>query len=320
MCNTLNKSKQRHVVFVSIEGLLINANSLEIGTVTFYPRSNDCEFDQALEDVYKQRNIKPSDLLTDFKKIKCYAKVEVSGEFDFVLDEAIHRTKMAIHILNLYRGSLKDQTKYRSISYSQFIITRLLDDDTNQNNDVGFLESYSPYLCFEIDQNKVNYWAQMDLNTMNSYYQSNSDTDIGKRVQRATNWYSKAVDTNSPEEKFVNLAIALENLLIGDEGQGPYITTGSINQKIGERVAFLLGKDFDSRREIEKEAKDLYTIRSKIVHKGEVVTTENLKKMDKLVNQVIISFLQHKFTNWEEFRNWIDHQKYDRQQVNTNTI
>lgn len=320
MSNSFNKLERRQVVFVPIEGLKMSVSSLEIGTVTFYPRSNGCEFDQALEDVLKQYNLKASDLTTNFIKIACYAKVEAFGDTEFVRDEAVKRTKEAIHILNLYGGSSTYQTKSKSIGFSQLIVNRNLTDDKHQNSDVGFLESYPPQIRFEIDLKNVNTWAHMDLETMNNCFHRKKDAEIEERIQRATNWYGKAVDTDSPEEKFVNLAIALESLLIGDEGKGLNKTTGSINQKIGERVAFLLGTDFNNRIEKEKEAKYLYDIRSDIVHSGKSVNKQDLIKMDELVKQAVLFFLRHKFTKWEEFREWIAHQRYDdMKSSNTNT-
>jgi hypothetical protein len=110
----------------------------------------------------------------------------------------------------------------------------------------------------------------------------------------------------------VNLAIALESLLIGQEGKGPYATTGSINQRIGERVAFLLGDDFESRVYLEKTAKELYGLRSAIVHSGESVTQDDLAQMDDLVVQVILAFLKHEFNTWAEFCEWIAHERYNR--------
>jgi len=108
--------------------------------------------------------------------------------------------------------------------------------------------------------------------------------------------------------------------LIGDEGTGKFATTGSINQNIGERIAFLLGTDFNSRIEKEKEAKDLYGLRSDIVHRGKSVNKEALIKMDKLVKQTILIFLKHKITKWEEFLKWIALQRYDMQSSNTSSI
>ena len=168
MSNSFNKLERRQVVFVPIEGLKMSIGSLEIGTATFYPRSNGCELNQALEDVQKQHNLKASDFITDFKKSACYSKVEAFGDNESVRDEAVQRTKEAIHILNLYGGFSTYQTNFKSIGFSQLIVNRTLTDDKHQNSDVGFLESYPSQYPFEIDLKKENSWALMDLETMNN--------------------------------------------------------------------------------------------------------------------------------------------------------
>jgi hypothetical protein len=122
----------------------------------------------------------------------------------------------------------------------------------------------------------------------------------------------QAVDADSAEEKFVNLAIALECLLIGDEGKERYASTASITQKIGERVAFLLGDDLDSRVSFEDKAKKLYGLRSAIVHTGASITHYELAQMDELVHHVIFAFLKHEFVSWEEFLKWIMHERYNK--------
>jgi hypothetical protein len=136
------------------------------------------------------------------------------------------------------------------------------------------------------------------------------DNDIAKRLQRATTWYSKAVDADTPEEQFVALAIALESLLVGDEGKGLYAATGSINQKLSERTAFLLADDFESRRQQSSETKKLYGLRSAIVHRGESVRQKQLIQMDRLVKQSILAFLKRDFKNWNEFEEWIARQRF----------
>jgi len=144
--------------------------------------------------------------LTDFKKIACYTKVEAIGDNEFVRDEAVQRTKEAIHILNLYCGSSTHQDKLKSIGVSQLIVHRALPDDEHQNSDMRFLESYPSQVPFEIDLKKENSWAQMDLKTMNSCFQPHSNSDIKKRVQRATIGMAKPL---IPTHRKKNLLISL---------------------------------------------------------------------------------------------------------------
>ena len=312
MVSSLRKLERRQVIFVPIEGLTVKVNSLEVGTVTFYPRSDASELNQVLKDIKEQYGEVTTSLNTDLKNATCYTRVEAVGDNEFVRNDAIQRTKKAIHILNLYLSSSRHQPQWASIHISRIIVNRMLPDNEHKNDGMGFNQSYPDERPLEIDWKKENSLTQMGLKTMNTHFQSQNDTDIAKRIRQAVTWYSKAVDTDSPEEKFVNLAIALESLIIGNEGKEPFATTGSINQKIGERVAFLLGDNFDSRVSLEKKAKELYGLRSAIVHSGESVTKENLAEMDKLVERVILAFLKHEFNDWSKFLEWVAHERYNK--------
>ncbi len=312
MISSLRKLARQQVILVPIEGLKMKVNSLEVGTVTFYPRSNESELNMKLKDIEQHYGEDTKSISRDLMNVACYTRIEAVGDSEFVRDQAIKRTKEAIHILNLYLSSSRHQPEWQSIHSVPIIINYALPDNEHENDGIGFNQSYSGQRRFEIDGKKEDSLTQMGLKTMNGYFQSQSNTDIGKRIRQAVTWYSKAVDTDSPEEKFVNLAIALESLIIGDEGEEPFATTASINQKIGERVAFLLGDNFDSRVSFEKKAKKLYGLRSKIVHRGESVTKENLAEMDKLVGQVILAFLKHEFNNWSMFQEWVAHERYNK--------
>jgi len=162
----------------------------------------------------------------------------------------------------------------------------------------------------ELDPKNKEKILKWGLENINACFQPTNKNEIAKRIRRAVVWYSKGVDAESAEESFVNLAIALETLLIGSEGSGPYSTTGSITQRLRERVAFLLGDDFDNRMEIGRITRDLYGLRSAIIHRGEKVELERLAQMDELVTQVILVFLQHGFRTWHEFQEWIAQRKF----------
>lgn len=305
---SLRRLAKPQVVFVPIEGLTLKVRSLPIGSITLHPRSSASELDQALRDIEERIGRDIASLEADLQDATCYARVEVVGDDYFVRDEAIRCTREAIHILNLYLSSSQHQLHHwASIRVARVIINRTLPDDQ-----IGFNQSFPVERPFELDWNKEQSMLQSGLETISSDFQPQNNSEIAKRTRQAVTWYSKAVDADSPEEKFVNLAIALESLLIGQEGKGPNATTGSINQRIGERVAFLLGDDFESRVYLEKTAKELYGLRSAIVHSGELVTQNELAQMDDLVVRVALAFLKHEFNTWSEFREWIAHERYNR--------
>jgi hypothetical protein len=97
---------------------------------------------------------------------------------------------------------------------------------------------------------------------------------------------------------------------VGSEGDDPAVSWGSITQKLSERVAFLLGTDCDSRIKIAKDVKELYGIRSKIVHQGRPTSLENLFHMNYIVENSILAFIQHQCSSWPDFLSWIERQKF----------
>jgi hypothetical protein len=56
--------------------------------------------------------------------------------------------------------------------------------------------------------------------------------------------------------------VALESMLLKDGGE-------SVQQNVGERMAFLLGKSVDDRLALVSRFKKIYVLRSKFVHHGQ---------------------------------------------------
>jgi hypothetical protein len=327
----LRKVKVPHIVYVPIEGLELRMPELVIGQVKLRSRSRGSEFDQIIEAV--ELELKPS-ISSAMGPVRCYATVEIEGDSAFVKDEAVRQVTEVIHILNLCLSSSMYQPSWARIRISPVIISRA---SPSQNLDNDFLTRHTAPMArrrLELTRDRLlevlgpaydpgfapkPKWQRdmvvekvitQGLQDLSACFQAKSQ--IARRIRRAVTWYSQAVDASTPEEQFVNLAIALESLLIGDEGKGLYATTGSISQRLGERVAFLLEDDFESRFERDRQTGKLYGIRSKIIHHGEKVSQANLIAMDALVKQVTLAFLQHQFKNWNAFLEWIAQQKYEK--------
>ena len=305
------KALQRaQLVFVPIEGLDLHVHEMRVATVTLHRHEDGCALDRALSNLTSEigeRSV--NSILTYFRSIRCYAAVEAVGGDYFVREEAAQRTREAVNILNLYLSSSMHQPYWARMHVGRTIINEV-QHKASERVPVGFSQSLPAERPLELDRERLQYIEQWGLADLSACFEPRNSGDIAKRIRRAVNWYGNAVDADSPEEKYVNLAIALESLLIGDEGKGPYATTGSISQKLGERVAFLLGDDFETRTEIQRTTKVLYGLRSAIVHHGKRVERSQLADMDNLVKQVILVFLRHSFVSWPAFQEWIARQRY----------
>ncbi|MBZ9570939.1 hypothetical protein KQY27_05210 [Methanobrevibacter sp. TMH8] len=108
-------------------------------------------------------------------------------------------------------------------------------------------------------------------------------------------------------ERVIKLFIALESILIFDKNE-------PIVENISERVAFILGKDYETRVNIKKRIKDLYVIRSNITHKGDVyVSKYDMIDLLFIVQNVLIKLISNKKFNFKEtadLKNYFDELKY----------
>jgi Apea-like HEPN len=94
-------------------------------------------------------------------------------------------------------------------------------------------------------------------------------TDLQDRVLTAVKWAGRARIESRAEERFLLYAIALETLLLGGKQDV------ELSYRLAIRGAHLLsGDDLQSRLLTEKQLRDLYALRSKIVHSGAITVSD----------------------------------------------
>ncbi|RME12438.1 MAG: hypothetical protein D6816_00975 [Bacteroidetes bacterium] len=330
----LNNQAIPQTVYVPIEGIELSG-TITIGDVEFHQNREDSELNQLIDTIEKRDQSNSDAARESIENSQCFAKITIEGDGIFARAEAVRKVQEAIHTINFGLSSTLHQPSWAKVRIAQIIINTNTPTDDPNDVRIGLNLAYPPNRALSLSKYSIQEnlkpvhrnvlradpafvpnWRQEPeslaqvVDQLLACYQTNGD--IAKRVQRAITWYGKAVDADTHDEQFVNLAIALESLLIGNEGSGPYTTSGSINQNLGERTAFLLHSDFDARYEQLKRTKRLYGHRSAIVHRGESITVEQLKEMDDLVKHVTIAFLQHNFQSWSDFQEWIARQKFSQ--------
>lgn len=124
-------------------------------------------------------------------------------------------------------------------------------------------------------------------------------TSLQEQLLSSVQWAGRATVESRNEESFLLFAIALESLvLVGSE---PI----EIVDRLATRVALLIGSEIDSRKRIYRDVRDLYRVRSKIVHSGEYqVTKKDLSLIRSYAKNCIIKILTA-----EPFQSMSDPQK-----------
>lgn len=137
-------------------------------------------------------------------------------------------------------------------------------------------------------------------------------TKLEKRISTAVEWIGRSLFERTVQTAFIEASVALESIFTYQEKA---IITPSILSQITESVAMIVGETPDQRLEIEKEIKDLYSIRSGIVHSGD----KDIDKKDfeifiyyiRLIVQILLTNPQYaECETIEELYEYLKRQKY----------
>lgn len=101
--------------------------------------------------------------------------------------------------------------------------------------------------------------------------------------------YNHSYSTSSPYEQLVDLATALEGILIGAENEGEGLTL-----RLCTRTAALVAREDDPAITVFGDVKELYRLRSKLVHGGKI-TKQDLRKVFVRVSTVPDDDAEHRF-------------------------
>lgn len=132
--------------------------------------------------------------------------------------------------------------------------------------------------------------------------------NLQKRIVVSIEWIGKAMWERDKTKSFIQIMIAFESLLKYDE-KG--IISPSIANQISEWGAYIHSDKYDERIKIFQKIKDIYYIRSKIVHSGSSdVTHDNLFNALSILKNIIIKLsTEYRFIESMESLNKIINEK-----------
>jgi len=280
-------------------------------------------------DSIRENNIEP------LKNNVC-AETIVKARKERASEIAKSKIAQAVDIIKLYclveRGSygnnigLKGETLSSTI---RSILNRSISDGTLRPT----LERVGPIFPLNIDDKLLKMMRDGGLRKINEILLKNKKTWIEQKILRAIYWYSRIFDTPAKRidkskilirreiskeieeeiteygclsERLLKAMIALESLLI--------IGNEPVQNNIAERLAYILGTNYNDRRRIKKFIKDMYKLRSNVVHRGfTYISIAELSQLISLVRYAIINLIIKKDrlglkTN-QDFYEWFEKKK-----------
>lgn len=117
---------------------------------------------------------------------------------------------------------------------------------------------HKPYDIEQLKDECITFWQTMP---------KQNKSDIEKRIFNAAIWIGKAIKDPDRRRSFFQLIIALENHFQYDPKE--HVRAG-ITQQLAEYIGFILGHNTEERMEMYRKVKELYRLRSDLVH-GRIV-------------------------------------------------
>ncbi len=193
-----------------------------------------------------------------------FTKVK-AGDTEKAEEIALHNFLVSFNLLKLYATNFKPVLKGRLLSGNQSLISyneNTKDLSCNMAK-VGELLLNHAYL----DQKLYAQLKNAGIEELTK------QTQISSVVKECLYWFGLGLDEKYPAARLINFVTVLESTLKRKE------ETTELRKTVSERGAILLYEKFEQRKEALKQLKEIYDIRSKVVHTGVLIDNKDLASL-----------------------------------------
>jgi hypothetical protein len=138
--------------------------------------------------------------------------------------------------------------------------------------------------------------------------QATDRSELESVLVTAIRWLGRASAALEPPEELLMIAIALERLLASDEEEWG---GAAISEKVPRRASFLLSDEQAERKRIFGRTKELYNLRSRVVHAGSIrIEERDLVDMEAYARDCLLRLVP-RLGHWEkqrQFTDWVEEQ------------
>jgi hypothetical protein len=298
----LNGNPSEFTCYVPVKGLA------EEGLPTRFGLAKLVIFNEAqVRNLIPDKSSKIKILIDEMKKANHwqhhFAIVKVSArDSAAALDCARRETRLVIDTLNffydlfsynygwLYMPGESGEAKTVSIA--------------RENGNIIFpMQSVGPIHGFSIKKMRNANHLKRPLRVIDLLFKKR-DNKLNELMLTAIQWAGRASVEPRREQKFLLYAIAIESIMLPCENS-------ELAYRLSVRTANLLGNNAKMRQELRKEIKQLYNIRSQIVHNGSFeVTDAALEKFGRIVKSTILRLITHRavrrLDNLNQLQDWFE--------------
>lgn len=295
----LRLPSKSHKVYIPIVNLTLDADLTTIGKVTLL------KTETAIEEI---RSIQPEvgRSLEYFRNSTCCASVVVECHESKAKEVAYDTVRKYLNLLRCYTPFLYGTNNQRRIGmFDDLAQSRVPAVISSGEGDLVSAPSevHGYLIDYELGQKPLallRKYGAFDylLEVLNKKREDRSDLELV--LATAIWWIGSGNHRYSPPEQIVAMTTGLEALLIQDK-------SATIADDISFRVGVLLGVTPDDRERKFKRMKEIYEIRSQVVHNGLVdIPVDCLEDLRYLSLAVLVEMAKHARDGWTKVSDLID--------------
>ena len=119
-----------------------------------------------------------------------------------------------------------------------------------------------------MNDQSIREYQSCGLDILSAILLKDNPTDFEKELLSASTTYAQSATRKSISDKLIYTLASLEGLFLRDQSE-------PITQNLAERIGFLIGEKLEERKQIIKNIRDIYRIRSAFVHHGQHSVAED---------------------------------------------
>lgn len=321
------KTNLSNITFLKYNKYWLNRNLKKLRDILKNNSHYNEEFKEKL--IERQKRLFLENLLGEY----C-AKINIRGTYDGAREKAIQKIEELLSLIKLHSFSSDslNHMSYFGIKGSIIRSSHRVLIGSKQNNltpsieRVGYLFPYN----FHDTNKQIHRKKGGFLKTLKLL--KDQRNNLEKRILTSIYWHSKAFDIPivskkkgfhdrrenyvsnrfNLSQKFINLIISLESLLIfGREVK---------SKNVSNRASYILSKNTLDREHTRKLFKRIYDIRSKIVHEGyNLISQEDVRLLidysKGIIINVIIKKANLKWKNSKDFYVWLEKERINEAKI-----